>query len=263
VSADGWEVIDTGESTGGHPVPLLFVHGAWNGAWVWQEHFLPFFAGRGYRAVALSLRGHGHSPAPQGLHRCTIGDYVADVRAVADGLPVAPVVIGHSMGGLVVQKYLEHRDAPAAVLMGSMPPAGAFGSGLRWLRHHPWHFTKIGLTGRSLPYVSTPALARERFFSPHTGEDRVRAFAARLKEESRRAGPSSIVDRVRPRRVRAPILVLGAEFDGATSRGEVLATARAYRSRAEFFPTGHAMMLDDGWQAVAERIHGWLGERGL
>ncbi|MCV7317285.1 alpha/beta fold hydrolase [Mycolicibacillus parakoreensis] len=263
MSTAGLEVIEAGESTGEHPVPLLFVHGAWNGAWVWQEYFLPFFAGRGHRAVALSLRGHGHSPAPRGLHHCTIGDYVADVRAVADGLPVAPVVIGHSMGGLVVQKYLEHRDAAAAVLMGSMPPAGAFGSGLRWLRHHPWHFTKIGLTGRSLPYVSTPALARERFFSPHTPEDRVRAFAARLQEESRRAGPSSIVDRVRPRRVRTPILVLGAEFDGATSHTEVLATARAYRTAAEFFPTGHAMMFDDGWQAVAERIHGWLGERGL
>lgn len=263
MTADALEVIEAGESACEHPVPLLFVHGAWNGAWVWQEHFLSYFAGCGYRAVALSLRGHGASPAPRGLHRCTIGDYVTDVRAVADGLPTAPVVIGHSMGGLVVQKYLEHRDAPAAVLMGSMPPGGALGSGLRWLRQHPWHFTKIGLTGRSLPYVSTPALARERFFSPHTPEDRVRDFAAHLQEESRRAGPSSIAGRARPQRVRSPILVLGAEFDGATSRGEVLATARAYRTTAEFFPTGHAMMLDDGWRAVAERIHDWLGERGV
>ena len=39
--------------------PVLFVHGAWHGAWCGDEHFLDFFADKGYRAVALSLRGHG------------------------------------------------------------------------------------------------------------------------------------------------------------------------------------------------------------
>jgi pimeloyl-ACP methyl ester carboxylesterase len=46
------------------PTPLLFVHGAWHGAWCWDEYFLDFFAGRGYRALAVSLRGHGNSPTP-------------------------------------------------------------------------------------------------------------------------------------------------------------------------------------------------------
>jgi pimeloyl-ACP methyl ester carboxylesterase len=40
--------------------PILFVHGAWHGAWCW-ENFLPYFADRGYGAYAVSLRGHGAS----------------------------------------------------------------------------------------------------------------------------------------------------------------------------------------------------------
>ena len=53
------EVVDKGSATESHPVPLLFVHGAWHASWCWDEHFLDFFADKGYRAVALSLRGHG------------------------------------------------------------------------------------------------------------------------------------------------------------------------------------------------------------
>src|SRR5215813_5709991 len=63
------EVIDKGSCTEAHPVPLLFVHGGWHGAWCWDDHFLDFFADAGYRAVALSLRGHGASPTPKPLHR--------------------------------------------------------------------------------------------------------------------------------------------------------------------------------------------------
>lgn len=257
------EIIDKGAAGTAHPVPLLFVHGAWNGGWVWDEHFLPFFADAGFRAVAVSLRGHGGSRAPNGLHRCTISDYVDDVTAVAASLPESPVMIGHSMGGLVVQKYLESHGSPAAVLLGSMPPRGAFGAGLRWTRRHPWDFLRLSVTGRSLPYVSTPALARERFFSPKTPEPVVNGFIARLQEESRLAGPSSMITRARPRRITAPVLVLGAEYDGATSVAEVRATARAFGIAPQFFPMGHAMMLDDGWEAVAERIREWLAELGL
>ncbi|MEH3142372.1 MAG: alpha/beta fold hydrolase [Mycobacterium kyogaense] len=124
-------------STGGRraptiPTPLLFVHGAWHAAWCWDEHFLGWFADRGYRALALSLRGHGASGTDKPLNDCTFDDFEADVAAVAGDLGTPPVLIGHSMGGFVVQKYLETHDAPAAVLMASMPPAGlpAFGSAL-------------------------------------------------------------------------------------------------------------------------------------
>jgi alpha-beta hydrolase superfamily lysophospholipase len=68
----------------------------------------------------------------------------------------------------------------------------------------------------------------------------------------------------KPSRVTAPLLVLGADEDGAHTRKEVIATARAYCTEAEFFPgMGHNMMLEPGWADVAMRIHTWLGTHGL
>ena len=69
------ELIDKGSPSDTHPTPLLFVHGGWHAAWCWDEHFLEFFAAAGYRAIALSLRGHGGSPTTKPLSNCSIADY--------------------------------------------------------------------------------------------------------------------------------------------------------------------------------------------
>jgi alpha-beta hydrolase superfamily lysophospholipase len=60
------------------------------------------------------------------------------------------------------------------------------------------------------------------------------------------------------------MLVLGAADDRIISRGEVESMARAYGTTAEFFPNmAHDMIVEDGWQAVADRMLAWLDERGL
>src|SRR5690349_1372126 len=94
--------------------PLLFVHPIGHAAWYWEEHFLPYFAQHGYAAYALSLRGHGASEGRDRLRWASVANYVADVAQVVDQLPCPPVLIGDSLGGLVVRKYLESRPAPAA-----------------------------------------------------------------------------------------------------------------------------------------------------
>lgn len=259
------EVIEKGCVSDAHPVPLLFVHGAWHAAWCWDENFLSFFADKGYRAVAVSFRGHGESTVEKPLRACSVADYVQDVSSVAERLPSAPVVIGHSMGGLIVQKYLESHAAPAGVLMTSIPPQGNLGNALRWIRSRPSHFAKMTVTGKALPYITPPQLARERFFSSHTPEEDVRKYSARLQEDSSRIGIDCLLLRLpRPKRVTAPMLVLGADEDGAHTRHEILATARAYGTEAVFFPDmGHNMMLEPGWADVAGCIDSWLVRRGL
>src|SRR5262249_45915712 len=118
------EVIDKGSSSEAHPVPLLFVHGALHGAWCWDEHFLDYFAERGYACYALSLRGHGASPGVERLRRTGIQGYVADVAELTAQLPTQPVLVGHSMGGFVIQKYLERHTAAGTVLVAPIPPNG-------------------------------------------------------------------------------------------------------------------------------------------
>lgn len=116
--------------------PVLCVHGMWHGAWCWDDNFLPYLAQHGYVAHALSLRGHCSSEGRERLRRFTLADYVADVAQVAAGLPRPPVLVGHSMGGMIVQKYLEQHTAPAAVLLASAPPRGLLPATLRFAGRH-------------------------------------------------------------------------------------------------------------------------------
>jgi pimeloyl-ACP methyl ester carboxylesterase len=247
------------------PTPLLFVHGAWHAAWCWEYHFLPYFASRGYAVHALSLRGHGASEDRERLRWMRVADYVADVAQVASNLPAAPVVIGHSMGGFVVQKYLEQHRPPAAVLLAPVPPAGALGVTLRLAARHPVAFLKANLTWRLWPLVATPALAREAFLSAATPAERVQEIFAQLQDESYRTFLDLLVfDLPRTHLVDTPMLVLGANNDMIFTAAEIAATARAYGTEAVMFPDmAHDMMLEIGWEKVADTILAWLHERGL
>jgi pimeloyl-ACP methyl ester carboxylesterase len=254
------EVIRRGERTEERPVPLLFVHGAWHGAWYWEEYFLDHFAALGYECVAPSLRGHGGSPAAQGLNRATISDYVDDVASVAATLDRAPVVIGHSMGGLVVQKYLARHSAPGGVLAASVPPRGVIGVTLGVARRHPWLFAKGNATFDLGLFVSTPALARELFYSPGVPDADVERWAARLGGESYRGFLDMLgLDLARKNVVHAPVLVLGGELDAIFSVDEVQATAKLYGTKATIYPdTAHNLMLEPRWREVADDIEAWL-----
>lgn len=117
------------------PTPLLFVHGAWHGAWCWDKYFLPYFAENGYDAHALSLRNHGKSDSPGSIKTVRISDYVDDVARVSETLESPPVIIGHSMGGFVLQKYLESYSAAGAVLFASVPPSGVISVALNMIAH--------------------------------------------------------------------------------------------------------------------------------
>lgn len=256
------EIISRQPEANARPTPLLFVHGAWHGAWCWDEHFLPYFARRGYACHALSLRGHGASEGRNHLRWTRITDYAADVAEVAAQLPKPPVLIGHSMGGLVVQKYLETHSAPAAVLLASVPPGGVLPVTLRIARQHTTIFLKANLTLSLYPIVGTPGLAREAFFST---EALAQTYFPRLQDESYLAFLDMLgLNLARPARVKTPLLVLGAANDMIFSVAEVRATARAHTTQAEIFPDmAHDMMLESGWQSVADRILAWLKERGL
>lgn len=208
------EVISRQPASSPHPTPLLFVHGAWHGAWCWAEHFLEYFTAHGYTVHALSLRGHGASPGRNRLRWTSLADYVADVAQVASQLPKPPVVIGHSMGGAVVQKYLETYPAPAAVLLASMPPAGVLATTLRIARRHPLEFAKTNLLLSLYPLIGTPALAREAFFLSSLPQDTLLTYFAQLQDESYRAFLDMMLFNLpKPKRVTTPVLVFGAAND--------------------------------------------------
>lgn len=243
--------------------PLLFVHGVCHAAWCW-EPFLDFFSARGHAAHALSLRGHGGSSGRErlaGLRGYRLADYVDDVRRVADALPEPPILVGHSMGGGVVQKFLETLHVPGAVLLAAIPPEGVFRTFLRVLRHQPLNALLSVLRGRILPLFATVERCRDALFSAAMDDADVRRHLDRLQEESFRAFLDMLVlDRPRPARVaRVPLLVLGAENDRLFSPDQIHDTARHYGTTATILPgLAHDLMLDLLWPRAAEAILQWL-----
>lgn len=241
--------------------PLLFVHGAWHGAWCWDEYFLPYFADHGYEAYAVSLRGHGGSPGPRRLSWVSTADYVADVAAAVRRLTAPPVIIGHSLGGFVVQKYLQRYYAPAAVLLASAPPKPILRTTFQVIRHAPLAFLRVNLGLDLYPVVGTPELAGAFLFSTDMPKEKVAAYHGRLQSESYRAYLDMLgLSLPHPKQVKTPVLVLGAANDAVFSVAEVEETAAAYHTQARIFPNmAHDMMLEAGWQSVADAILAWLG----
>ncbi|MFZ0546294.1 MAG: alpha/beta fold hydrolase [Candidatus Promineifilaceae bacterium] len=257
----GLELISVEPDEKRFETPLLFVHGAWHGAWCWAENFLPYFAGKGYSVHALSLRGHGGSSGRDKLRWARGSGYVADVHEVAEQLPTNPVIIAHSMGGYVAQKYLEKYKAPAAVLLAPVPDNGVLRTTLNIARHHPLDFLRVNLKLSLYPLVRTEALTKSFFFSADMPQEQVRRYYEKMQDESYLGFLDMLLLNLpRPKKVpKTPMLILGAANDAIFTPGEIARTARAYGADSEVFPDmAHDMMLEPGWQTVADRMTAWL-----
>ena len=246
-----------------HPTPLLFIHGTLHTAACWDAHFLDYFAGHGYAAHALNLRGHGNSEGREKLRWARIADFVEDVANTVRRLPSPPILIGHSMGGFIIQHYLEDHDAPAAVLLSSASPTGLLPTAIRTARRQPWMFAKINLTLSLRPMLASPQLLGEAFFSKDLPEELLVKYWKQTQDDSFMAFLDMVaLDLPKPKKVTTPVLVLGAARDNMIGPREIEATARAYNTQAEIIPdVAHNSMLEQGWQSVAERILVWLNER--
>jgi pimeloyl-ACP methyl ester carboxylesterase len=243
-----------------HP-PLLFVHGAYVGAWCWAEYFLPFFANHGYEAHAVSLRGHGASPGRDTLHAATIDDYVNDVALAAGELGRAPVLIGHSMGAIVLQRAARRCNARAMVLMAPVPPHGLGGSLLSLALRDPPLFFALNALQFGGADVSSLRRIRDYLFSASLTEAEVSRYLRRTQQESQRV----LLELSWPQyfwiasSVGVPALVLGAEKDAFFTTSMIDEAARFHGITPRIFPNmAHLMMLEPGWKDVATHIHAWL-----
>jgi pimeloyl-ACP methyl ester carboxylesterase len=100
--------------------PLLFVHGALGGSWVW-ERYLHHFAARGWEGHAVNLRNHYWSQTADPA-TLDVESYTEDVIAALERLGPNAVAVGHGMGGLLVLKAIERVPVAAYVLLAPEPP---------------------------------------------------------------------------------------------------------------------------------------------
>jgi len=214
--------------------PLLFVHGLGHGAWCWAERWMPTLAERGWDTWALSLRGHGASGGRHGSFRA----YARDLMEAITRLPRTPILVGHSMGAVVVQRVIEAYAARGAVMLAPAAPGGSLRASLYYAIKHPLSFLRV-LSGRK------PLGVAQSLFSDDWPED-----AEAVAERMSAPGAMNVLRLATPRRgrpARCPVAVLGAEGDEVAPRFEVMTTARHYGVSPVWLKGGHDLMLGASW----------------
>ena len=254
--------------------PLLFVHGAWHGAWCWKEHFLPYFFAKGFSCYALSFRGHGESEGIEKLQTFSLSDYMDDVLEVIAYLKEKPVLIGHSMGGAVVQKiaHAYPDKIKMVVLLASMPTQGILKDSLRLLLTHFRDLSQLSLFNRR----KSPDFPVSLLFSKSLTVEKMNEFAKLLQPESskavrelyRRVVPVPNVETGQTQGIscspifpQVPMLVLGSKKDVFFPEKTVKSIGKPYKARTIVFnDISHDMMLDPQWMSVAHLIASFVSE---
>lgn len=235
--------------------PVLFVHGYFADATVWTE-WLMHFAAHGAPAYAVNLRGRAESGGQIDLGATSIDDFAEDAGLVARQLG-CPAVVGHSMGGLIAQRLAERDAVRAAVLITPAPPRGI-----------PLLNARLALKQVTV----LPRLLMSRVIEPdfealralsfnRTPRELQNAILSRLVPDSGRAGREMSmtgvpVDRTK---VRCPMLVIAASDDRFIPARIVAKVAKRYDAVLETVADhGHMVVVEPGWEALAERIARWL-----
>lgn len=243
---------------------LLFVHGMWSTAAVWDA-WRPRFEARGFATEALSLPGHGGDSDRLdglGLEEC--------VRAVEQAIERRPgpvALIGHSMGGLLCQQVAARRPLAALVLVCSAAPAPVFPQRpAMWpaLLHHfmrwgSWRgqFRLSRREADALLLNAVPAPARAALFAGMQAESGRLAWQASFGTLN-----WSGSNRVDASAIRCPMLALAGLQDRIVPPGVSRALARLYGKRLDYrehAQHGHwPLAAEQGWQQRADEVADWL-----
>lgn len=95
--------------------PLLLVHGAYTGSWMWCK-YIPHFVEQGYTCYVMNMRSHYKSRITD-MTRITFEDYLEDIREILRECEQPPVLIGFSMGGILCQKIAEENELAGLVMV--------------------------------------------------------------------------------------------------------------------------------------------------
>ncbi|MCP5432326.1 MAG: alpha/beta fold hydrolase [Alphaproteobacteria bacterium] len=248
--------------------PVLMIHGAFVGGWSF-ERLADHFAARGHEVHAPDLRHHDLGPRgkpPAALGTTGVRDYVDDLKAIAARLSGPPILVGHSMGGLLAQILAAEIPAAAAILLAPSAPWGVLPS------------TQFEIAQAQGLYMAgnfwTMPLKPRFWIAAAHALDRMpeaerHAIFARFVPESGRAMfeilhwamDTSHATMVHARDIECPILVLVGTEDRINHPRTVKRVAQRYGRRASYreFPgMSHWLIAEPGVEIVAHTMTSWL-----
>lgn len=246
---------------------VVFVHGMFMTPASW-DRWRAWFEERGYETRAPSWPGRDGEPSALRaspdpvLRELSLGDVIETVRAaVAELGDREHVLIGHSMGGLVVQKLLHDGKARAGVAIDSAPPKG--------VNALSWSFLRSNFPAL-LPTKAPIVLTVDQFkyaFAHTLPDDEVRSiYETFVVPESRVVGkgPTTDAGAIDFGAERPPLLLVAGEEDHIIPAALVRATAKKYdggpaKTDLLAFPGRvHWIVGQDGWEEVAKTCLDWI-----
>ena len=241
--------------------PLLLIHGALTGSWLWTE-FAAYLAERGWEAHAMNLRGHHTSDLAE-LDETTMRDYADDIGVAMRHLGRPAVLIGWGIGALAALMYAERSPVLGLVLLAPSPPAAALP---RRPDEHELRAVPAVYDAAWWGWTGSRDELRERM--PDMEDDEIEKMSE-LLAGARESGPARR-ERMRGVAIDAahfvdlPSLVIGAGLDDVIHPTEARRTADLLGAGYEYFPSASHFGLVMGsrtWPEVAQSVLGWLEER--
>jgi pimeloyl-ACP methyl ester carboxylesterase len=247
---------------------IVMIHGMWVGGWSW-DNFQRFFEERGYDCHTPTLRHHdkepNDTPDPY-LGTTSLLDYAQDLEAYIRDMDEKPLVMGHSMGGLLSQIIASRGIVNGAVLLTPVAPSGI--NNLKWstlkaLRSifTKWGFWKkpIRLSFQSLVYAALHLLPEtdQKSIYEKCVYDSGRAFF----EIAQWYADLKSASKVDETKVKCPVLVVAGKHDRLTPASVVKRVSEKYHpvsTYKEFENHAHFIIGEPGWMKVAEFVADWI-----
>jgi non-heme chloroperoxidase len=247
---------------------IIMIHGMMGGGWYW-ENYKSYLEGKGYHCITPTLRFHDMDPKgtpDPALGTTSLLDYASDLIQEIETLNEKPIIMGHSMGGLLTQIVGSRIPAEALVLLTPASPAGInilkpsvvrifLKAQLKWgFWRNPMRLTFKEST-RSMLQLLTPEEQRE-IYDKYVYESGRAAFEIGFWFLDRKK-----VSRVDESKITCPVLVVAGALDKITPHSVVQKVAKKYRHVSTYKLFGnhsHWVVSEPSWEEIADYVSGWL-----
>ncbi len=243
---------------------IIFIHGMWSQPWVWDK-WKARFEQAGFQCSALTLQGHEVNEGDNSLKGLGMTDYVDQVLERVAQCPVPPILVGHSLGGLIAQQVAERAPLAGIALINSAVPSPIFPLRPIMLPGLVRHFAN--------PRLWYIAFRLSRWEADHLlfnglPQAERQSYYARLSAESGRIAyqvgfgslnlPGS--NRVRREALHCPMLALAGVRDHIVPIGASRRMAAWYGTQLtyrEFPQHAHWMLAEEGADKRADEVIEW------
>jgi pimeloyl-ACP methyl ester carboxylesterase len=251
-----------------HSKKVCFIHGMFMNPSCW-DGWVEYFTSHGYECEAppwpcheSSIEELNASPDAR-LGDLTLKEVITRYSSMLSNMDEQPILIGHSMGGLIVQLLLNQGLGNCGIAIDHAPPAGVFSFEWSFLRSNlP---TVNPLAGNKPARMSFP-LFRYAFANGIPEEGQQMLYERYICPESRNVPRSSTgaVGKIHFRKTQAPLLIIAGQNDHIIPASLNRKTFNQYQPGSsvvdfkEFEGRNHCIIIQKEWHEVAAYCRGWV-----